>query len=155
MYGIYSFDATPMAPVGTETMIHLNTVRFQAWSYHAVKAWYFKPSLKHCRVINTTNRAGTVRTTDTWKYNHHSIKNLTVTPVNRIIKVTKHLSTAIQCHNDAPQDELESIEHLRALISGNSAPISHQATEHKVEPPVQQHLKLDHIVELMAPVGDF
>ena len=112
MEGMYSFDATPMAPVGTETMIHLNPVRWHTWSYHTVKAWYFAPSLKHYRLIKTTNEAGKVRTTDTWKYNHRSIKTPTVTPVNKIIKATKKLATAIQCHNEAPQDELQAIENL-------------------------------------------
>ena len=109
---MYSFDATPMSPVGTEIMIHLKPVRSHTWSYHAFKAWYFAPSLKHYRVIKTTNEEGTVRKTDTWKYNHHSIKTPTVTAVNRIIKATKHLSTAIHCHNNAPQDKLQAIEHL-------------------------------------------
>ena len=101
---MYSFDDTPMAPVGTETTTHLKTVRRPTWIYHAVKDWYFAISLKHYCVINTTNETGTVRKTDTWKYNHHSIKTPTVTPVDRIIKATKKLATAIQCHNEAPQD---------------------------------------------------
>ena len=96
-----------------------------------------------------------MRTTDTWKYKHHYIKTPTVTPVDRIIKATKNLATAIQCHNDAPQDELESIEHLRDIIIGNSAPISHQATKQKFEPPVQRHLEPEHISGLTAPFGDF
>ena len=32
MEGIYSFDATPMTPVGTETVIHLKPVCRQTWS---------------------------------------------------------------------------------------------------------------------------
>ena len=72
-----------------------------------------------------------------------------------IIKLTKKLEKAIQFHNEAPQDKLQAIEHLRALITGNSAPITHQATEQQVEPPGKQHLEPAHIVELMAPVGDF
>ena len=155
MEGMYYFDATPMAPVGTETMIHLKPVRRHTCSYHAVKAWYFALSLKHCCVIKTTNKSETVRTTDTWNYNHHSIKTPTVTPVDIIIKATTNLAIAIQCHNDAPQYELEAIEHLRALTTGNSAPTIHQATEQKVEPPVQRHLEPEHISELMAPVVDF
>ena len=86
MEGMYYFDATPMSPVGTEMMIHLKPLCWHTWIYYSVKAWYFSPSLKHYRVINTTNESGTVRTTDTWKYDHHSIKNPIVMPVNRIIK---------------------------------------------------------------------
>ena len=66
-----------------------------------------------------------VRTTDMWKYNHHSIRTPNVTPFDIIIKATKHLATAIRCHNDAPQDELQAIDNLQALITGNSPPISH------------------------------
>ena len=85
-----------MDPVGTETMIQLKPVHWQTWSYHAVKAWYFAPSLKQYVVIKTANEAGTVQTTDMWKYNHHSRKTPTVTPVNRIIKATKKLAAAIK-----------------------------------------------------------
>ena len=93
-----------MAPVGTETVIHLKPVCRHTWIYHAVNACYFAPPSKHYCVIKTTNEAGAMRTTDMWKYNHHSIKTPTVTPVDKTIKATKNLETAIQCHNDAPQD---------------------------------------------------
>ena len=154
MEGMYYFDANPMAPVETETMIHFKSVRRHTWSYHAVKAWYFAPSFKYYRVIKTTNEAGTVRTTDTWKYNHHSIKTPTVMPFDRIIKATKKLATAIQCHNDVPQDELQAIEHLRGLITGNSAPMSHRATEQQLEPLGNWYLEPEHSAELMSPVSE-
>ena len=47
MKGMYSFDATPMAPVGTEMLMHLKPVRRHSWGYHALKTWYFAPALKH------------------------------------------------------------------------------------------------------------
>ena len=50
----------------------------------------FLPSLKHYIVIKNTNEAGTMRTTDMCKYNHHYIKTITVTPVDIIIKSTKN-----------------------------------------------------------------
>ena len=154
MEGMYCFDATPMTPVRTELMIHLKPVCRHTWSYNTVKAWYFAPSLKHYLVINTTNEAGTVRKTDTWKYNHHSIKIPTVTPVNRTIKATEHLATAIQDHNDAPQDKWQTIEHLRALITVESMPISHWATEYQLETPEHRHLEPEHSVWLMAPFSE-
>ena len=81
-----------------------------------------------------------MRTNDMWKYNHHSIKTPTVTPVDKTIKATKNLETEIQCHNAAPKDELEAIDHLQALITGKSATTSRQATDQQVEPPAQLHL---------------
>ena len=143
---MYSFDSTPMDPAGTETMICLKPVRRHTWSYHAVKAWYFAPSLKHYCVIKTTNESGAVLTTDTCKYNHHLIKTPTITSVNRIIKTKKHLATAIHFQNDMP--------HLRALITGNIAPISHQATDQKLEPPGHWYLEPEHSAELMAPISE-
>ena len=144
-----------MYPVVTETMIHLKPVCQNTWSYHGVKAWYFAPSLKHYRIIKNTNEEGAVPKTDTRKYNHHSIKTPTVTPVEKIIKATKNLTTAIYCHNNAPQDELEAIDHLQALITGNDAPTSRQSTEQQVDPLMQRHLEPEHISELTEPVGDF
>jgi hypothetical protein len=44
MEGTYSFDATPMAPVGTEMLMHLKPIRRGTWDYHALKAWYFAPA---------------------------------------------------------------------------------------------------------------
>ena len=86
---MHSFDASPIAPVGTETMIHLKPVSRHTYSYHAVKDWHFAPLLNHYCVIKTTNEAGAVLTTDTCKYNHHLIKTPTITSVNRIIKTKK------------------------------------------------------------------
>ncbi|KAL7479397.1 LOW QUALITY PROTEIN: hypothetical protein ACHAW6_005129 [Cyclotella cf. meneghiniana] len=35
--GMFSFDATPMAPIGTECMIYIKTSSPQTWVYHAIK----------------------------------------------------------------------------------------------------------------------
>ena len=122
MEGMYSFDATPMAPVGTEMLMHLKPIRRNTWAYHALKTWYFAPALKHYRVVKGVTEAGAVRLTDTWKFKHHALRTPTVSPIDRIVKATQHLATAIQGANNAPPDELAAIEHLRALISGNSTP---------------------------------
>ena len=37
MEGIYSFDATPMAPVGTEILIHVKPICRQLWVHHAMQ----------------------------------------------------------------------------------------------------------------------
>ena len=89
-----------------------------------------------------------------WKYNNHSIKNPTFTPVDRIIKATKYLATSIQCHNDATQYEVQSIDHLRALITGNSTTIVHRATDQQLETPRHRYLEPEHSEQLMAPVSE-
>ncbi|KAL7480573.1 hypothetical protein ACHAW6_006258 [Cyclotella cf. meneghiniana] len=39
--GMFSFNVTPMTPIGTECMIHIKPSRHHTWGYHAIKAWYF------------------------------------------------------------------------------------------------------------------
>ena len=119
---MYSFDATPMAPVGTKILIHLKPIRRHTWDYHTRKAHYFSPSLPHYRVIKALTETGSVHLIDTWKFKHQVIKVPTVTPTDRIVQATRQLTAAIQGTNDTPPNELEAIEHLRALImAGNSS----------------------------------
>ena len=61
-----------------------------------------------------------MRLSDTFKFKHHALTTPTVTPLDRVIKATRDLATAIQVRCDEPPDELQAIKHLRALINGNS-----------------------------------
>ena len=79
MEGHYLFDATPMAPMGTEMLMHLKLVRRHLWGYHALKAWYIGPARKHYRVLKGLDDSGAVRLTDTWKLKHHSLTVPTIT----------------------------------------------------------------------------
>ena len=129
MEGMYSFDATPMAPVGTKKLIHLKPVRCHTWGYHALKAWYIGMSLKHYRVIKTVTESGAMQLSDTFKFKHNVLTTPTVTPIDRIVKVMRDLATIIQFRGDKPPDELGAIEHLRALITGNSVAPPNQYIE--------------------------
>ncbi|KAL7529464.1 hypothetical protein ACHAXR_002975, partial [Thalassiosira sp. AJA248-18] len=73
MEGMHSFDATPMAPIGTEMLMHLKPIRQGTWDYHAIKAWYFVPALKHYRAVKRLLESGATRLTDTWKFKHHAL----------------------------------------------------------------------------------
>ena len=85
-----------MAPVGTETPFHVKPICRQSWGYHAMKVWYFSPSLKHYRVIKTVTYTGDVRLTDTFKFKHHSIKTPTVNPADKMLKAKQALALTIQ-----------------------------------------------------------
>jgi hypothetical protein len=116
--GMFSFDATPMAPIGTECMVHVKPSRRQTWGYHAIKAWYFAPALNHYRCVKVVTDTGAVRTTDTFTFLHHTIPVPTVTAADRIIHATKHLKQAIEGNITPAPDELEAIAALKALIMG-------------------------------------
>ena len=112
MEGIYSFYATPMAPVGTEILIHVKPIHRQLWVHHAMQGWYFAPTLKHYCVIKIVTDTGSFRLTDTFKSKHHAIKTPKVTPTDNVVKATQALSLSMQKRNHAPPDELEAITNL-------------------------------------------
>ena len=122
MEGMFSFDATPMAPIGTECMIHVKPSKRHTWGYHSMKAWYFAPALKHYRCIKVVTDAGAVRTTDTFKFLHHTLPVPKVSSTDRIVKATKHLRQAIDDSTTTAPDELQAIENLRALLLGSPQP---------------------------------
>ncbi|KAL7487132.1 hypothetical protein ACHAW6_012727 [Cyclotella cf. meneghiniana] len=49
--GMFSFNRTPMAPIGTEVTIHIKPVQRQLWGYHAIHTWYSAPALTHYQCI--------------------------------------------------------------------------------------------------------
>jgi hypothetical protein len=118
MEGMFSFDRTPMAPVGTEVMIHVKPSKRQTWGYHAIRAWYFAPALKHYRCIKAVTEAGAVRVSDTFKLLHHNLPVPTISNTDRIIRATQQLIRTIDGHPDAPPDELQAIQQLKELITG-------------------------------------
>ena len=93
---MYSFNATPMSPVGTETFIHVTPICSQSWRYYSIPGWYFEPALNHCRVIKTVTDTGAVILTETLKFKHHAIKTPKFSPTEKIVKATQGLDQTIQ-----------------------------------------------------------
>eukprot|EP00804_Cyclotella_cryptica_P023499 CCRYP_012116-RA/>CCRYP_012116-RA protein AED:0.38 eAED:0.40 QI:0/0/0/1/0/0/3/0/266 len=131
MEGMFSFEATPMAPIGTECMVHVKPSRRQTWGYRAIKAWYFAPALNHYRCVRVVTDTGAVRTTNTFTFLHHTIQVPTITAADRIIRATKHLKQAIDGHTTPAPDKLEAIAALKALITGSppDSPLPDPAVE--------------------------
>eukprot|EP00804_Cyclotella_cryptica_P022388 CCRYP_021035-RA/>CCRYP_021035-RA protein AED:0.38 eAED:0.38 QI:0/0/0/1/0/0.25/4/0/584 len=119
MEGMFSFDATPMAPISTECMVHVKPSCQQTWGYHAFKAWYFAPALNHYCCIRVVTNTGAMQTTDTFTFLHHPIPVPTITAADCIIRATKRLKQAIDGHTTPAPDELEAIAALKALITGS------------------------------------
>ena len=47
--GQYNFDRTPMAPVGTKSLIFLDPNKRRSYQNHALDAWYVGPAMSHYR----------------------------------------------------------------------------------------------------------
>ena len=45
--GNFHFDSTPIAPPGTEMLMHNKPSNRRSWDHNTTKAWYIGPCLKH------------------------------------------------------------------------------------------------------------
>ncbi len=124
MEGSFSFNATPMAPPGTKVLVHLEPSRQKSLSIHVANGWYIGPSLKHhhciCMIMADT---GGERLTDTFRFKHHAMPVPTITPTDRIITATWHLTDAITGVQKAPPDKLQAVLTLCQLLLSKSPPV--------------------------------
>ena len=120
MEGEYHFDATPIAPPGTQLMMHEKPNRRPTWGPNAKKAWYLGPCFKHYRSVRGfVPSTGGERISDTYRFKHHAIDIPQLTPADRILEAAKQLNDAItQQPKKAPMDEITAIELLREILLG-------------------------------------
>ena len=89
MGGKYHFDSTPIAPAGSEMLMHENPGRRRTFEYNAKKAWYISPYLCHYRTFNGIMAStGAEWMSDTVKFKHHAIDIPQRTPADRILEAT-------------------------------------------------------------------
>ena len=123
MNGEYHFDAHPIAPPGTQMMMHEKPGRRKTWGFNAKKAWYLGPCFKHYRSVRGLLPAtGGERISDTYRFKHHAIDIPQLTAADRILEAAKQLDAAIaQQPKTAPMDELTAIQLLREVLLGEVA----------------------------------
>jgi hypothetical protein len=61
--------------------------------------------------------------TNTFRFKHHAMPIPTITPTDRIIAATRHLTDTIAGIQEAPPDEIQAILTLLQLLLGKSPPI--------------------------------
>ncbi len=83
--GTFSFDATPMAPLGTEVLVHMKPNRRSTWGYHTSKAWYLShsPNRYRCIWVLMANTGGK-RITNTFRFCHNAISVPSIMATDRI-----------------------------------------------------------------------
>ncbi len=110
--GLFSFNATPMAPLGTEVLVHMKPNQRCTWGYHASNAWYLLHAANHYHCIRVIMaNTGSKRITDTFHFKHHAIPVPEITATNRIIDATSRPPAAIAGIQDAPPNKMEAIYH--------------------------------------------
>jgi hypothetical protein len=122
--GLFSFDATPMAPLGTEVLVQIKPNCWRTWGYHASKAWYLLHAVNHYRCIWVLMaNTGSKRITNTLRFRHYAIPVPEITATDRIIDATERLTAIIAGIQGAPLDKMEAIQSLRTLLLGKVAPL--------------------------------
>ena len=126
MEGKYHF-ATPIAPPGTQLLMHKNPGRQQTFGYNANKTWYTGPCFKNYRTFKgILASTGAERISDTVRFQHNAIAVSQLTPADCILEATKQLKLAIQQQPaTAPMGEITAITLLRQVLLG----------EHQGDPP--------------------
>ena len=120
MEGELHFDATPIAPPGSEMLMHQKPARRSSFGLNAKKAWYLGPCFKHYRTFRgILPSTGGERLSDTVKFQHHVIGIPELTPAERIMDAARQLENAIRAlPKDAPMNTLEAIQNLREIMLG-------------------------------------
>ena len=97
LYGEFHFEATPMAPPGTKSLIHENPGKRLTWAFRALYKWYVGLAIQRywCYIIVMTDYWGE-QTTDTVKFEHHVVIVPWVKTTDRIIQSMRELSSAIR-----------------------------------------------------------
>ena len=49
LWGNFSFNHTPIAPMSTKLLIHETPLARETWAPHIVKEWYLGPVMQHYR----------------------------------------------------------------------------------------------------------
>jgi hypothetical protein len=121
--GTFLFDATPMAPLGTEVHVYQKPSQRKSWGSHAAKAWYLSHAAAHYHCIGVIMKdTGGERVIDTFQYQHHAIPIPAIMATNRILEATRCLADAIKGVQEAPPDEMAAIQSLQALLLGKETP---------------------------------
>eukprot|EP00804_Cyclotella_cryptica_P014354 CCRYP_015562-RA/>CCRYP_015562-RA protein AED:0.34 eAED:0.35 QI:0/0/0/1/1/1/3/0/445 len=124
--GMFSFDRTPMAPIGTEVMIHIKPNRHQTWGYLAIRACLLDPAITHTdRITKATQHL--IRTidgqSDAPADELRAIQNLR----DLITRATQNQSDTVPInepnptfHNDAPPSFAPTLSNL---VSPDPSPL--------------------------------
>ena len=64
--GVFEFNKTPLAPPGTNVVLHEKPSQRLSWYTHVTTGWYLGPALEHYRCYRVfINKSKAERVTDT------------------------------------------------------------------------------------------
>ena len=116
--GPFNFGATPIAPLGSPTVIHNKSGTCKSWDFRVRKGFTIGPALKHycCfQVVDSTKKS--IIISDTIEVLHKYLTQPEVTPKDRIVHALNVLSCAVKDNaNTVHHEQLLAISKLRNLF---------------------------------------
>ena len=97
VFGTYDYNSTPIAPPGTQSLLHLKNNQRGTWAPKAINAWYIGPCMSHYRCLNfyVPSTAGE-RVSDTAQLYPTMVETPTWTQIDEIIDAATALTAALQ-----------------------------------------------------------
>ena len=93
----FHFNATLIAPPGSEMLMHKNPNQRKIFGFNAKKAWYIAQCFQHYRTFKGIMAStGAERISYTVQFKHHAIKIPHLTPADRILEAARQLDSAIK-----------------------------------------------------------
>ena len=137
--GEFSFNHTPLAPLGCKTLVHQKPNQRQTWAPHALDTWYLGPASNHyrCYKVFIPSTKGE-RITDTVKIIPHNLKLPHLNSMEISTKAAKELTEALQkprhqsTHKQHDLHTMDSLTHL-ANISQTTLNIPTECSSTKKE----------------------
>eukprot|EP00956_Cyclotella_meneghiniana_P005003 scaffold6172_cov42-Cyclotella_meneghiniana.AAC.9 len=137
--GLFDYNKMPLAPMGCEVQVHEKTDKRGSWAYHSVDGWYLNTSPEHYRVHNCyIKNTKNTRLSDTVQFQHKSITNPEITPLDKLMRAIANCKAALQGLLDGDKSN-QQINELKQNVTDQATIPRVQATT-----PTQQQVPRVH-----------
>ena len=140
LHGEFNYYATPLAPPGTQVIIHENPMVRGMWESHGLNGWYLGPSMNHyrCHHVYVTKARGERDSDCVEFFPHNTPLPYKYSAENSIIAVR---GLAYALNKPAPQVPFSNIVDSQLVAIKQLSKIFTKAADNvkrKADPPQQQ-----------------
>lgn len=117
--GNYDYDKNPMAPPGTQVMVHAKPQQRRSWGPYAIDGWYLAPAVKHYRCFKVyIPSTGKERVSDTIEFIKPTQSSPMIEPRSLLIDAATTIIKAVSNPlNKMTQYKEEQLDALKVLAT--------------------------------------
>ena len=146
LHGEFNYNAMPLAPPGTQVIIHEKPTVRGAWASHGVKGWYLGPSMNHymCHCLYVTKTRGE-RDSDYVEFSPYNTPLPYNYSLENVIIVAHELAHALK--NPAPQAQFSNIRDSQMVTIEKLSDLLFKVADNlqqRADPPHHQPVKIRH-----------